>query len=119
MPYALPPGNAKRGGTGEKRQEPERLRIENATVQNKEYSKRKCRPRRSKRTRERRAEAERIERAERRARLGIAEPVIPASQSGNRRYARGRAYVEERFSNPETAEEKTLAASAESEFGDP
>lgn len=44
------------------------------------------------------------------------EAEIPASQVGNRRYARGRAYVPDRYSNPEAAEEQTLAAAAESEF---
>ena len=39
----------------------------------------------------------------------------PASQVGNRRYARGRAYVPDRYSNPETAEEATLKAAQESE----
>ena len=34
---------------------------------------------------------------------------------GNRRYARGRAYVPDRFTNPETAEAATLAAAEESE----
>jgi hypothetical protein len=43
---------------------------------------------------------------------------MPASQVGNRRYARGRAFVEDRYSNPEGAEEETLAAAAASEFGE-
>ena len=34
---------------------------------------------------------------------------------GNRRYARGRAYVADRFTNPENAEAATLAAAAASE----
>ena len=34
---------------------------------------------------------------------------------GNRRYARGRAYVPDRFTNPEHAAEATAAAAAESE----
>ena len=34
---------------------------------------------------------------------------------GNRRYARGRAYVPDRFTNPEAAEAATLAAAEESE----
>ena len=61
---------------------------------------------------------EREERAARRERLGVTEPEKPASQVGNRRYARGRAYVEDRFVNPEAAEEATRAAAAESEFGE-
>ena len=62
---------------------------------------------------ERRAAVEREERAARRERLGVTEPEKPASQVGNRRYARGRAYVEDRFVNPDAAEE-----AAESEFGE-
>ena len=67
---------------------------------------------------ERKAAIERAERAARRERLGIKEPEKPASQVGNRRYARGRAYVPDRFTNPEAAEEATLAAAAESELGE-
>ena len=48
----------------------------------------------------------------------MTEPEKPASQVGNRRYARGRAYVEDRFVNPEAAEAATAAAAAESEFGE-
>ena len=43
------------------------------------------------------------------------EAEKPASQVGNRRYARGRAYVPDRYSNPEAAAEATLAAALESE----
>lgn len=37
---------------------------------------------------------------------------------GNRRYARGRAYVPDRFTNPDEAEAATAAAAAESEFAE-
>ena len=37
---------------------------------------------------------------------------------GSRRYARGRAYVEDRYTNPENAQAATQAAAAESEFGE-
>ena len=37
---------------------------------------------------------------------------------GNRRYARGRAYVPDRFTNPENAEAATLAAAEASEGAD-
>ena len=37
---------------------------------------------------------------------------------GNRRYARGRAYVPDRYENPEAAEEATLAAALASEGQD-
>ena len=65
--------------------------------------------------RRRAAKLERADRAARRERLGIAEPEKPASQVGNRRYARGRAYVPDRFTNPEGAAEATEAAALESE----
>ena len=55
------------------------------------------------------------ERAARREMLGIKDAEKPASQVGNRRYARGRAYVPDRFEHPETAEAETLAAAQESE----
>ena len=64
---------------------------------------------------ERKAALDKAERAARRERLGIKETEKPASQVGIRRYARGRAYVEDRFEHPETAEEATIAAAAESE----
>ena len=95
-----------------KRQETERLRAMNATNVNRNTSKKK------QQDTERRAAVEREERAARRERLGVTEPEKPASQVGNRRYARGRAYVEDRFVNPEAAEEATRAAAAESEFGE-
>ena len=47
--------------------------------------------------------------------LGIEEEETPDSQVGNRRYARGRAYVADRFTNPEGAAEATERAAAESE----
>ena len=50
--------------------------------------------------------------------MGITEEEKPASQVGARRYARGRAYVPDRFTNPEGAEEATAAAAAESEYGE-
>ena len=40
---------------------------------------------------------EREDRAARREMLGIEENEVPASQVGNRRYARGRAYDPDRF----------------------
>ena len=47
--------------------------------------------------------------------LGIKEAEKPASQVGNRRYVRGRAYVPDRFTNPENAEAAPLAAAEDSE----
>lgn len=98
-----------------KRQETERLRALNATTVNKNTSKKKQQAQAAQAGAERRAAAERAERAARRERLGIAEEEKPASQVGNRRFARGRAYVEERFEHPETAAEATAAAAEASE----
>ena len=101
-----------------KRQETERLRAMNATNVNRNTSKKKQQAQQKQQDTERRAAVEREERAARRERLGVTEPEKPASQVGNRRYARGRAYVEDRFVNPDAAEEATRAAAAESEFGE-
>ena len=98
-----------------KRQETERLRAMNATTVNKNTSKKKQQAQAAQAGAERRAAAERAERAARRERLGIAEEEKPASQVGNRRFACGRAYVEERFEHPETAEAATAAAAEASE----
>ena len=99
-----------------KRLETERLRAEGKTSVNANTSKKNLRASEKQKNDERKAALERAERAARRERLGIQEAEIPASQVGNRRYARGRAYVPDRYSNPEAAEEQTLAAAAESEF---
>ena len=101
-----------------KRQETERLRAMNATTVNKNTSKKKQQAQAAQANTERKAAAEREERAARRERRGVKEEEKPASQVGNRRYARGRAYVADRFTNPEGAEEATAAAAAESEFGE-
>ena len=101
-----------------KRQETEALREKGETVRNSNTSKKKMQARQKAELDEIKAAAVREERAARRARLGIEEEEIPESQVGNRRYARGRAYVADRYSHPETAEEKTAAAAAESEFGE-
>ncbi len=47
--------------------------------------------------------------------LGIEEAEVPASQVGNRRYARGRAYDPDRFKLPE---DKSAAAEKASEGAD-
>ena len=95
-----------------KRQETERLRAMNATNVNRNTSKKKQQAQAKQSDTERKAAAERAERAARRERLGVKEEEKPASQVGNRRYARGRAYVEDRYTNPEGAEEATAAAAA-------
>ena len=99
----------------ERRIETERLRAEGKTEKNTNTSKKKIAQNEKQRNAERSAALDREERAKRREQLGIKEPEKPASQVGNRRYARGRAYVPDRFTDPEKAEEATLAAAEESE----
>ena len=98
-----------------KRQETERLKAEGATVENRNTSKKNKRAVAAQKEVERKAAEARAARAERRKKLGIPEEEIPASQVDNRRYARGRAYVPDRYSNPDEAEAKTQAAAEESE----
>ena len=100
------------------REETERLRAEGKTEKNANTSKKKIQANEKQKSDERKAALERAERAARRERLGVKEAEKPASQVGNRRYARGRAYVPDRFTNPENAEAATLAAAEESEFAD-
>ena len=97
------------------RVETERLRAEGKTQVNTNTSKKKLQASEKQKNEERKAALDKAERAARRERLGIKENEKPASQVGNRRYARGRAYVPDRFSNPEDAEAATLAAAMESE----
>ena len=97
------------------KEETERLRAEGKTEKNTNTSKKKIQAQDKQKSDERKAALERAERAERRERLGVKETEKPASQVGNRRYARGRAYVPDRYSNPEGAEEATLKAAQESE----
>ena len=99
----------------ERRIETERLRAEGKTEKNANTSKKKIQQNEKQRNAERSAAIAKEERAARREMLGIKDAEKPASQVGNRRYARGRAYVPDRFTNPENAEEATLAAAAESE----
>lgn len=99
-----------------KRQETERLRAEGKTSENANTSKKKQQARQKAELDSLRAAAQREEKAARRARLGLPpEEEKPASQVGNRRYARGRAYVPDRYTNPEGAAAATAAAAAESE----
>ncbi len=99
-----------------KRQETERLKAEGATVENRNTSRKNKRAAAAQKEVERKAAEARAAKAARRARLGLAEEEeLPASQVGDRRYARGRAYVPDRYTNPEEAEEKTAAIVAENE----
>ena len=99
----------------EKRLETERLRAEGKTEMNVNTSKKKIQANEKQKSDERKAALDRADRAARRERLGIQETEKPASQVGSRRYARGRAYVEDRYTNPESAEEATALAAAASE----
>ena len=101
-----------------KREETERLKAEGKTEVNANTSKKKLQASEKQKSEERKAAIIRDERAARRERLGVKETEKPASQVGNRRYARGRAYVPDRFENPEGAEEATIAAALASEGQD-
>ena len=98
-----------------KRLETERLRAEGKTEMNVNTSKKKIQAGEKQKSDERKAALDRADRAARRERLGIQEAEKPASQVGNRRYARGRAYVEDRYTNPEMAAEATAQAALASE----
>lgn len=99
-----------------KRQETERLRAEGKTQVNTNTSKKKLQAQeRNKEELRRAAEAKEALRKKRIA-MGLpADEEIPDSQVGNRRYARGRAYVADRYTNPETAAELTRLAAEASE----
>ena len=94
-----------------KRLETERLKELGATEMNKNTSKKKIQATAKAQNNERLAADRAEEKAARRAALGLSTET-PDSQVGNRRYARGRAYVEDRYSNPEGAEAATAAAAA-------
>ena len=98
-----------------KKAEYEKLKAEGKTAANTNTSKKKIQASEKQKLDERKAALDRADRAARRERLGIKETEKPASQVGNRRYARGRAYVPDRYSNPEGAEEATAAAALASE----
>lgn len=82
-----------------KKEEAERRKATGEIEDNKNTSKKKQRAAEKQRKEELKAAAIAAEKAERRERLGVAETEIPASQVGNRRFARGRAYDPDRFSN--------------------
>ena len=80
-----------------RREETERMRAAGETTKNPNTSKTKIQANQKQQDDERKAALEREERAAKRERLGIKETEQPASQVGNRRYARGRAYAPDRF----------------------
>lgn len=94
-----------------KRKETERLKAAGATQANKNTSKKKQQAFAAQKEVERKAAELR---AAKLAKRGETADEQPESQVGERRYARGRAYVADRYTNPETAEEKTSAAAEES-----
>ena len=102
-----------------KRLETERLRAEGKTEKNVNTSKKKMQAVEKQKSDERKAALEKADRAARRERLGIKENELPESQVGNRRYARGRAYVADRFTSPETAEAAAAAAAEASDGMEP
>lgn len=92
-----------------KRLETEKLKEAGLTERNKNTSKKKIQANQKAQNDERLAGERAEEKAKRRAELGLTDEK-PASQIGNRKYARGRAFVEDRYTNPEGAEEATLVA---------
>ena len=93
------------------RLETERKHAEGTSEVNENTSKKKQKANEKQKSNERKAALEKEERAARRERLGIEEYEKPASQVGNRRYARGRAYDPDRFGvqiNP-VSDESTIA----------
>ncbi|NLV85897.1 MAG: membrane protein insertase YidC [Clostridiales bacterium] len=98
-----------------KRLETEKNRELGATERNKNTSKKKLQTAEKAQNDERLAAVRAEEKARRRAELGLSDET-PASQVGNRRYARGRAYVPDRFTAPENAERATRDAAASSEI---
>ena len=82
-----------------KRLETERLKAEGKTTINANTSKKKIQANEKQKMDERKAALDKAERAARRERRGEKEYEKPASQVGDRRYARGRAYDPNRFSS--------------------
>ena len=80
-----------------KKEEAERRKAAGVIEDNKNTSKKKKQAIEKQKHAEMKAAAIAAEKAERRERLGIQESEVPASQVGNRRYARGRAYDPDRF----------------------
>ena len=96
-----------------RRLETERKHAEGVNEINSNTSKKKLQAGEKQKLNERKAALDREDRAARREQLGIEETEIPASQVGNRKYARGRAYDPNRF-NTEAAAAEEAAEAAES-----
>jgi len=95
------------------KEQTERKKAEGTTEKNPNTSKKKIQANLKQQDDERKAAAERAERAEKRKRLGIQEQEKPASQVGNRRYARGRNYDPERYGKASVPAEASGAAAEE------
>ena len=83
------------------RLETERKHAEGTSEVNENTSKKKQKANEKQKSNERKAAIEKEEKAARREQLGIELPDAPASQVGNRRYARGRAYDPDRYNKEE------------------
>jgi len=84
-----------------RREEAERRKAAGEILENKNTSKKKLQTAEKQKAAEMKAAAIAADKAARRERLGIGESEVPASQVGNRRYARGRAYDPDRFGKQE------------------
>lgn len=91
----------------EKRIRTEQLRAE-GIIQGKNTSRKKLQSSAKQAEEERIAAIRREEKQKKRERLGITEDEQPDSQVGNRRFARGRAYVADRFGTVSDEIEKTI-----------
>lgn len=95
------------------KEETERKRSEGLTEKNRNTSKKKIQANLKQQDDERKAAAERAERAAKRQRLGIKDVEKPASQVGNRRYARGRNYDPNRYGEVYAPKEESVQTADE------
>ena len=107
--------NAREAELEKKRLETEKLKELGATERNTNTSKKKIQSAQKTQSEERLAAERAQEKDRRRAELGLSDGT-PDSQVGTRRYARGRAFVVDRYVNPEGADEATRNASALSDI---
>ena len=110
--------NAREAEIERKRLETEKLRAEGATERNKNTSKKKLQTAEKVQNEERLAAERAEEKARRRREAGLPEDDTPDSQVGTRRYARGRAYVADRFTNPDSAQTAAADSDVQPEAGE-
>ena len=96
-----------------KRLETEKKHAEGTNEKNTNTSKKKIQANAKQELTERKDALKKEEKAARREQLGIQDNEIPASQVGNRRYARGRAYDPDRFKQTENMPEKVTEKTEE------